>query len=133
MNKKITFLILFFTLSLSACQKSNDSTEPLPKSENRNNNVSTTKHQSTAIDTKIDCNNTTLDQWYGFDESQLEDAQCLQFKKLNIAQMKCEKEPNAFGADFDGIRFESKDKRIFAYSSKQLCETAKGIWESNAP
>ncbi|NHC02455.1 hypothetical protein G9F31_01480 [Acinetobacter sp. 187] len=133
MNNKITFFILCLTLSFSACQKSNDSTEPIPKSENRNNNLSATKHQSTAIDTKLDCNNTTLDQWYGFDESQLNNAKCLQFKKLNITQMKCEKEANAFGTDFDGIRFESKDKRIFAYPSKQLCETAKGIWESNAP
>ena len=135
MNNKITVLILCFTLSLSACQKSNESIETQPKSENKNINDSTTKPQNSAsaIDTKIDCDNTTLDQWFGFDESQLEDAKCLQLKKFNTKLMKCEKESNAFGADFDGIRFESKDESIFAYPSKQLCETAKGIWESNGP
>ena len=132
MNNKITFLVLLTTLSLSACQKSNDPRENLPKTENKNISISTAESQNNVIDTKIDCGNATLNQWYGFNEHKLEDAKCVQLENLNFKQVKCEKEPNAFGADFDGIRFESENTRIFAYSSKELCENAKGIWEANA-
>ena len=133
MNNKISLLILSITLSLTACQKSNDSIENPSKTENQNTDVSNVKSQNTAIDTTINCSNATLDQWYGFDEAQLEDAKCVQLNNSHIKKLKCEKVPNAFGADFDGIRFESKDERIFAYHSKELCDNAKEIWESNAP
>lgn len=133
MKNKNTFSLLCFIFCLTACEKPNEPSNHPSTNAIETVNISKDQTQNKQLDKTIDCSNSTLDQWYGFDESKLENAKCLELKSYDLKQKKCEMSPNAFGADFDALLIQKTEQKIFAYSSIQKCEAAKEIWESSAP
>lgn len=133
---KITSLIIFMALFMTACQKSNQS-EINSTVEQAQNSIDTKTKPTVAtssIDLSVDCHNSTLNKWFGFDETQHESAKCLKLNQYNLKQRTCKVSRNAFGSEFDALRFtNNQEQSIFAYPSKQECESAKEVWESNAP
>lgn len=141
------FIILFLTSCGNETQDTNqketiNQTVEKEPANQQSDEFAAEAHTSTStlVDTKlinankekIMCMRQDISEWYGFKEQDAEDAQCKPIKNYKITNYECEKRL-AFEEGFEAMFVLAPNITIISYPALDKCNTAKEIWESNAP
>lgn len=79
------------------------------------------------------CVDQNVNDWYGFNTKELDEATCNQISSYSIKEYQCAVSGKAFGADMDAMNIQTKGATIFTYRTLEQCNEAKDIFGSNAP
>lgn len=86
-----------------------------------------------ALSQSVICLDQNVNDWYGFNTKELDEATCNQISSYSIKEYQCAVSDKAFGADMDAMNIQTEGASVFAYSSLEQCKEAKDIFDSNAP
>ena len=86
-----------------------------------------------ALSQSVICLDQNVNDWYGFNTKELDEATCNQISSYSIKEYQCAVSGKAFGTDMDAMNIQTEGASVFAYRSLVQCNEAKDIFDSNAP